>query len=214
MKIKFLLLVAAVFITIGVNAQDTPFRFGVKAGANLSNFSGSDADGSDAKFGFNAGVTVDYAINSNWLIMSGLEFTTKGAKADESVSLDDFDIPELTGSVKIKTTVNAMYLQLPIHAGYSLPVSEGVNLLFHAGPYFAYGVGGKAKVKANGQEMIKIDTFDDNFAKRFDFGLGLGAGVEFGKINAGIGYDFGLVNIMQDGTMRNMNGYLSVGYKF
>lgn len=54
---------------------------------------------------------------------------------------------------------------------------------------------------------------------RFDFGIGLGIGAEFGKINAGLGYDFGLLDVAKniednDLTLRNGNAYISVGYKF
>lgn len=208
MKLKTVLLSAALFsATIGASAQSSPLQFGVKAGANLSNWSG-DINDTDAKFGFNVGVTVDYAFNTNWYLMSGLEFTTKGAKIDL--------ITDYTGEyATAKLTGNAMYLQLPIHAGYKLPIAENTNLVFHAGPYLAYGVGGKVTTKIDGFGKVKDDFFGDHSFKRFDFGLGFGAGVEFGKINAGLGYDFGLVNINQGiGTVRNMNGYLSVGYKF
>ena len=34
------LIVASILLTIGVNAQDKPLTFGVKAGMNISNFSG------------------------------------------------------------------------------------------------------------------------------------------------------------------------------
>lgn len=62
------------------------------------------------------------------------------------------------------------------------------------------------------------DTFSDAILKKFDFGLGLGVGAEFGKINVGLGYDLGLLDISQMGDsnypIRTQNAYLTVGYKF
>ncbi|MDR2954228.1 MAG: PorT family protein [Prevotella sp.] len=52
--------------------------------------------------------------------------------------------------------------------------------------------------------------------KRFDFGVGLGAGAEFGKIGVGLGYDFGLANISDESgfSIKTQNAYLTLGYKF
>lgn len=204
--IKTTLIVAALFFGLTMNAQDQPITFGVKVGANLSNF-GGDVENNKAKFGFNGGVTIDYAITPDFYLLSGLEFTTKGAKYEYKEEGENE-----------KGTMNAMYLQLPIHAGYKLTIAEGTKLVFHAGPYIAYGIGGKI-TDEDSEGKVKWDFFgskEEGLAKRFDFGLGLGAGVEFGKINVGLGYDFGLLNIShsKEGKLRNMNAYLTVGYKF
>ncbi|WP_108821487.1 porin family protein [Dysgonomonas sp. Marseille-P4361] len=217
LKISFL----AVALLIGVvaNAQEKPLTFGVKAGVNLSNYSGKGIEGSDAKIGFNVGVTVDYALNQDVFLLSGLEFTTKGAK---------LRFVEAYGSVAVDATLtmNPKYLQLPLHIGYKLYVSEGMKLNLHLGPYIAYDIGGKGKAKieeisscfdsdATGIEEGYL-SFSEKRMKKFDFGLGLGVGAEFGKIGVGLGYDLGLINISKDNNakIRNMNAYLTVGYKF
>jgi len=206
--IKAILFSVIILFSLNATAQDIPLRFGVKAGANLSTFTG-DLDDLDAKFGFNIGVTVDYSITENIYLSSGLEFTNKGAKAE-------YDFRPVDGD-KYDVTMTANYLQLPIHIGYKLPISEGVIINFHGGPYLAYGIGGKTKFEY-GNKTEKENTFGDDGFKRFDFGLGLGAGVEFGNINVGLGYDFGLVNIADDDdddiSVKNGNAYLTVGYKF
>ncbi len=216
MKILFKtsLIVIALLLGITANAQEKPLTFGVKAGMNLANFSG-DGD-FDSKIGFNVGVTVDYALPSNLYILSGLEFTIKGGKTKAEYIMMEEDV-----AVRYKVTANPMYLQLPVHLGYKLAVTEGVNLVFHTGPYIAYGVGGKrksTKTEYTKDEKNSIggkeDFFGDDKAKRFDFGLGLGAGAEFGKIGVGLGYDFGLVKLYDESNNKNMNAYLSVGYKF
>lgn len=200
---KLILLSAIVLMNLCASAQDKPFTFGVKAGVNLANFSG-DVENNKAKIGYNVGVTVDYAITPEFYLLSGLEFTTKGVKWKAG---DD------------EQKANPMYLQVPVHAGYKIKITEGTRLMLHAGPYVAYGIGGKNSIKENGKEIAKYNFFGDKEsgrAKRFDFGLGLGVGVEFGKINAGLGWDFGLLNFSraENNKLRNMNGYLTVGYKF
>lgn len=209
------LIVAAILLTIGVRAQDKPLTFGVKAGMNISNFSG-DFEDTKAKIGFNAGVTLDFALTNDLYLLTGLEFTSKGAKVNEDTNLK----------------MNLSYLQLPVHAGYKLTVANGTRVVFHAGPYIAYAADGKWKVK--GVED-SVGVFGDEAEaaglkmKRFDFGLGFGVGAEFGQFNAGVNCDFGLVNIADFGmidleefgkldassvSVKNMNVGISLGYKF
>jgi len=216
-KIKVVLFAVALLIGVSASAQDQKITYGIKAGVNMSNMSG-DIDGNKVKIGFNAGVTLDYAFTPDLYLLTGLEFTTKGFKLDEKLDLGDFGFGGI-GNVDAKVTFNPMYLQIPVHVGYKLTIADNTRINFHAGPYVAYGVGGKitAKVNVAGAEGKESESiFGDGKFKRFDFGLGLGAGVEFGKIGVGLGYDFGLVNILDanGASVKNGNAYLSVGYKF
>lgn len=187
-------------VGITVNAQDKPVIFGVKAGVNMSNLNG-DIKHNDVRFGYNIGVTLDYKFTPELYLLTGLDLTTKGLR----INVDD-----------VKASSNLIYLQLPVHVGYKLSISEITKLVFYAGPYVAYGIGGKHKEDAEFIE-VKTDSFRKYGYKRFDFGLGLGVGAEFGKIVTSLGYDFGLTNINgsgSDGKIRNSNAYLTLGYKF
>ncbi len=197
--IKTSLVALALLVSVGASAQ-LPVSFGVKAGANLSNLSEGDMD---AKVGFNVGITADINVAPSLYVLTGLELTTKGAKYDAEVL-----------GIKSSVTLNPMYLQLPIHVGYKLEVVPGTNIVFRAGPYLAYGLGGKSTVKVAGEKQ-KNDFFGDDGADRFDFGIGGGVGAEFGKISATLGYDFGLTKLWDaDGAPKNRNAYLSLGYRF
>lgn len=212
----------ALIISINAGAQDNRFTFGIKAGVNLANFSGNGAQDSDARIGFNFGVTVDYSLAQNYYLLSGLELTMKGAKAkyvSPITANEKLNGPPFSAEIKD----DPIYLQMPIHLGYKLTVTDAFKILFHAGPYVAYGIGGKVKMdRANNLEVEGgFSDFDgylsekDKF-KKFDFGIGLGIGMEFNKIALGIGYDFGLANIADNSNskLRNMNAYFTVGYKF
>ena len=83
---------------------------------------------------------------------------------------------------------------------------------------------GKAKAKVDG-DLVDLgefggnsaseDIFGDDGFKRFDFGLGLKAGVEFSKkYQVAISYDFGLVEVAKDLGMKNRNLMISLGYMF
>lgn len=222
------------FATI-VHAQDTPVSFGVKTGLNLSNANSDNYD-TDLKIGYNVGFTMNIALPVNGLsIMSGLEFTTKGLK--------DISQTQQGITIKILTTADAMYLQVPVHLGFKADISRDAKIIVRGGPYFAYGIGGKTKqeglsIKSDGRTVTldynsmldwfesegqdisgikkEIDTFDsDQGLKRFDIGIGAGIGIEFSSVSATIGYDLGLVNISRDSDpYKNQNIYLSLGYRF
>ena len=98
-------------------------------------------------------------------LQSGLMFTTKGAK-----SKDDED----------KMKVNMIYLQVPVHFAYKADITPGTRVVLHGGPFLAYGVTGKTKIG-----NVSLDTFGKIEiegeglleVKRFDAGLGIGAGI-------------------------------------
>ena len=202
--IKTSLIAIALLIGVSANAQKSPVIFGVKAGINLSSV-GGDSDGADSKVGFQVGVTMDIPLTQEFYVASGLNFTTKGFKVNGFAYENSY----------ADTKFNPMYLELPIHIGYKLPVAENTKLNFHAGPYIAYGVGGKFSAKVGGHKG-DVNVFSTGLLKEFDAGFGLGAGSEFGKIGVGIGYDFGFVNIVDQsgGKLKNQNAYLTLGYKF
>lgn len=214
-NLRMTLVALALAVGVTVSAQEKKVELGVKGGMNISNFSG-DVQNTDAKIGFNVGVTLDYAFTNELYLLTGLEFTTKGAKTNVSESEYEYQNGYGYEHIEvIKGTFNPMYLQIPIHIGYKLDVTENTKLVFRAGPYIAYGVGGKVSAKqANEKESIGI--FRTGLMKNFDFGLGLGVGAEFGKIGVNLGYDFGIINTwdVNEGSVRNGNFAISLGYKF
>lgn len=155
---------------------------------------------------------MEYAITDMWSVRPSLLFITKGAKAEASYEGE-----------KKEVKYNPMYLQLPIMAAASFDLTDNMKFVAKAGPYFGIGVGGKEKNEftyGGITEKEELDFFGDDEdqagGKRFDFGLGIGAGLEFGKIMVNLDAMFGLTKIVDydDVTPRNMTVALSVGYKF
>ena len=203
-KISFVL--ATFFMCLNVSAQDEQISLGVKAGINLSNIVSSydgESESADYKIGPIIGLTVDYKLAESLYLLSGLDLSIKGAKETD----DDYEY-----------VASPIYLHVPIHAGYKIDLSDNMKLVVDAGPFLAFGIAGKVKVKDDDYD-VSTDVFgkeEDGGLKRFDFGFGVGAGLEINKIKIGIGYDWGLTNIDWDKEFktRTRNGYLTVGYKF
>ena len=198
-KLKLSLVIAFLGMISIVGAQNASFS--IRGGLNMSNFYGDELSDKNMKIGFHAGVGADFEFAPNIALQTGLFYTAKGA---EYSSKDEGDL------IDVNTTAN--YLQLPIHLAYKIDVTPGTKVVLHAGPYLAYGIGGKVKVGP-----LSVNTFDGDLGfKPFDAGLGLGVGAEFGRILVDLGWDMGLTNISRfdSGNVKTQNAYLSLGYKF
>ena len=172
-----------------------------KFGMNMSNFTG-DMD-TDMRIGFNVGVGMEYQFSDMWSIQPSLMFTQKGAKQDE-------------------VKMNPMYLEIPVLAAARFAIADNQNIVVKAGPYFAFGIAGKAKYEYEGKSK-KLELFgdgdDQEGAKRFDLGLGVGVAYEIGKFFVSLDGEFGLTKVIDfevDGVSnpKNMNFSIGVGYKF
>ena len=207
---KILLFFALVAMSVvSINAQDN-LKWGVMAGMNVSKYT---ITGFDSRIGFHAGIKAELGLSQEasgaYMDFAAL-LTLKGAKIDAG-SLASFKM-------------NPYYLEVPVHIGYKYAVNDDFALLGSAGPYIAVGLFGKAKAKVDG-DLVDLgefggnsaseDIFGDDGFKRFDFGLGLKAGVEFSKkYQVAISYDFGLVEVAKDLGMKNRNLMISLGYMF
>lgn len=221
-------IIAFVILLSGLTyAQESPIKFGVKAGMNLSNLSG-DTENPQSKIGYQIGITLDYKLTDNFFLHSGVDYTNKGYKEKAETITEVEEGMEITVS-NARLTIDANYLQLPIHIGYVAYRSNSTNIYFTTGPYIAFGVGGKTKITGlasipeydlrNEFFSTKVNTFRKGMLKDLDLGFGAGIGVEYNKLDFKIGYDFGLINIYsplenEDQSLKNGNAYLTIGYKF
>jgi hypothetical protein len=104
-------------------------------------------------------------------------------------------------------------LEVPLNLAYKFPINESAKFFIQGGPYLGYAVSGKFK----GSDYSESIKFKDDL-KRFDLGLGFGAGVEFGSIVASLNYEFSMTNIAADTeysgdyTIKNKVFQISVAY--
>lgn len=174
--------------------------YNIKAGMNMSDFTKDDF--SKMKVGFQIGVGMDYAFDNTWSFQPSLLLTTKGAKSD---SEEDFEVK-----------ANPIYIELPLMLAAKVNVASDVNVVFSAGPYVAYGIGGKNTVETSGIS-VETDFFgdeDEGGAKRFDAGVGTGVGLELSKFLIGFNAELGLTKLYSDSSSKNINFAVTVGYRF
>ncbi|MBZ4190086.1 porin family protein [Niabella beijingensis] len=218
------------------SAAFSQVQFGVRAGVNFSNAVVRDAD--DNKMptnlltGFHAGVTAELPLGDEFAVSPGLLFNTKG-----------YQYKVTSDGLTVTVNQHPYYLELPVNFLYKPELGNG-RLLLGAGPYLAYGIGGRWKGKGamgntttsrSGSLEFKNDIsstdssyLDYNnlkklpYGKPFDVGAALLAGYEFSnKFSVQLNGQMGLLNIAPkvDGKetgerLKNMQFGLSVGYKF
>lgn len=216
--------VAGLVMAMGVQAQTglwdsgkpaQPVTFGVRAGMNVATV-GGDEDDAKSKIGFFGGLGVDFNIVNSLSINSGLFFTQKGCKTDDI----DMDIEGYPMDANARFTMN--FIELPVYLSYRLPLNLESSLQVFFGPYFDYGVYGKAtadvkfKGELHGEKLSQsMDLFDDDYDfKRFHVGLGLGAAYTWSRFSVGLSYQWGMTEVVADAESYWNNFNISVGYNF
>jgi len=200
------------FFVLQINSQ---VKFGVKAGVNLSTMLDKDSiqtysDDYKIKPGFNLGATGTFLISESFAIESGLVFSSKGYKMEESGS---------------EIGVSLYYFEVPLNLLYKLDLSS-FSLIVHSGPYF--GIGTRATAKSdeyiftdnNGNEVNKknlnLGKSKSDFAKQLDYGVNAGVGVEFEPVTFCIQYGFGLANLSNnlenENELKNRVLSISIAY--
>lgn len=206
--------------------EDKLVTFGIRAGVNLQNIYGNDVMGKklegDFATGFHAGVTTDLFVSEGFYLQPGLIYSVKGAKKT---------------SGDVKSTQELSYIELPVNVLFKPAVGSG-RLLLGAGPYAAYGISGKSKIK-NGITAIELDAkFKSKisaaeyatallnagyFVKPWDFGGNILVGYELNnglslQLNGQLGLSKinpAVEDIAADKSKWNNIGFgASLGYKF
>ena len=209
MKKLFLGLVLTTAVALSTKAQVY-----VQGGLNLANVT-KTKDGQTEKNNilpsFNVGVLGRLPITTMFSLESGLLLTGRGSKAETYFN---------GGNDYVKTKFNPLYIEMPLNAVVKIPLEKESNVFFNAGPYVAVDIGGKSRQESKFGPLMSSSTSnikfsnDDPFTseeedagydrlKRFDVGLNLGGGVQFGRIMLKANYGIGLTKI--NSTQSNNN---------
>lgn len=188
---KLIIMMVMVVMAITASAQvDEGFRMGVRVNGGLSNVIG---DGDDMTFGYGFGWVAEYNFNSNLFFQSGLGLENIAHKEKA-----------------IDGTLNAFYLQLPVHIGYRFGLGGKSSMFIQAGPTVGVGLfGSKIEWYSSYSETNYFDL-----AKRFDLGVGGRVGVEVSKFQISVGANYGVLEVFDGGDYHNFNVNLGLAYMF
>ena len=178
MKAKLTFAVTLLLVALMGRAQN----IGIKGGINISTMKISALGLGVAQkslVGMHVGPVADFQILHNLYFNTGLLYSLKGFR-------EEFTDPGSTESLN--------YLVIPINIACKVPVSDHSRVRILAGPYLGYALSGKDK---SGGESTDIEFGPDGM-KRFDYGIGIGAGVEFGSVVTSLNYEHGLARLIDD----------------
>jgi hypothetical protein len=180
---------AALFVLPVAHAQ---VSFGLKAGLNVSSFSGSDApNNTDPRLGFAGGVTADVPLG-----MSGLAFRPEVLYTMKGVQ-----------SANGNTTLAVDYIEVPALLAYEAPVTySGLRLGAYAGPTLAF----KVRESLDGRlGSVNADVFNST-----DVGAAFGATAGAGAFSVDARYTLGLTDAADNLSLRNNAFTISGVYRF
>ena len=190
---KIFSILCAIIFSLGLSAQT---QFGLEAGLNMSNITGSDwkdAFGHSTKMrpGIRIGPTAAFELSDEVTLKTGLIYSVKGWESSmDIITTDIFGFILSTEEVDYSQSIN--YLEIPTN--FSFSVSDQLFLM--AGPYFGILLGGTTYV-GDDSESTDMDGF-----RTIDTGLNLGAGFAATEsLNINLGYQLGLTSIDEDGDL-------------
>lgn len=113
-----------VLFSLGTAAFSQSFKFGPKAGMNISNYTGGNIE-SDALVGFHLGGLLNFGIGKNFSIQPEVLFSTQGAKVDDAGTKKDYKINYVSVPVMLKLRSNGGFY---IEAGPQVAFRANENI--------------------------------------------------------------------------------------
>ena len=167
------------------------YRFGIVAGQNISNIKTDNESVMDIIPGVMAGVAAQIIWPMGFTIQPEILYSKKGSMFSGSGLRYKID-----------------YVEIPVKVKYRLNVAFVKPFAFVA-PYGAYALGLTEEGEVHGD-----DTFS-NLVKKWDYGVGAGAGFDVWRIQLSFKYSWGFAQIIQETfTIRNKVFTLSAGVFF
>ncbi len=199
---KLAIIFAFCLATTSVFAQSITARTGIRGGFSASNLRIKEYTDRNPLYGFHVSAFTQIPVITDFLyIQPEVGYTNKGTRAT-------FDVANFENENKFKLN----YVEVPVLATFK--IGDFVDI--HAGPYVGYLL--KAAAENNnslGGASTVLDT--DNF-KRFDYGVGAGLTLYFGKFLISTRYNLGLQKVADSfvaqqvlGNAKNTSAQLSVG---
>lgn len=187
---KKLLFSLCLLLSVGVVANQAQAQtgFGIRGGVNFANLNDTDAE-LDSRTGLMAGVYFNFPItNSPVSIQPEVLYTQKGYKiGDDAIKLD--------------------YIEVPVLAKFDF-ITDGA---FTPNVYFGPSVG--FNVSAEDEAGLIQGDIEDS-VNDTEFGVVVGGGVDFGRLDLGVRYGAGLTETFDGGEGKNGVFSITAGVGF
>lgn len=135
---KKVILIIVCFIAASMNVGAQGIKFGVKGGANFSDFDGKDINSSTLT-SYHFGALVEIKVFSKFAIQPEAMFSSQGAKVEGS---DDFKLDYISVPVLAKFYLISDRLSLDVGPQFSFLVNDNLEETYKTESFDFAGVGG------------------------------------------------------------------------
>ena len=99
----------------------------------------------------------------------------------------------------LKLSMDMMSINIPVNLAYKFDIKEGMSFVPYAGLFLRYNLSGETELSQYGNKVTS-DMFDEDEGDgdRIQYGLQIGARLDFNKFNVGVSYGFDINEIMDD----------------
>ncbi|MBR1405397.1 MAG: PorT family protein [Bacteroidales bacterium] len=188
MKKKILAIVlAAMSLALTVGAQP---RMGVLAGFTSSKASVSEFEASSVSL-YHAGVAFNFPLGVGFAVQPQLTYQVKGTSLDQIHSLADVSAQDMNLKVG--------YVEIPVQIQYGVDLMAFRPYVF-AEPFIGFGINMTSKYSADDSVLEKLtNEFKDADLRRFEYGLGFGAGIDVWRLQLSAKYFWNFGKLSADG---------------
>ena len=203
------LAVALLGLAVPASAQAS---FGVKAGLNVSNFVGDDANGSEARLGFVGGLTSRLAVNPSVALQLEALYSQKG---------DTFDAIVLEGARDYQIDTRIDYLEIPASLRLGVPLSPLLDAGVSLGGYVGVPLSSSLSVDGDVPSDVVRDVEDIDLDPATDYGVLIGVDIGSGPFYVDGRYTLGLAGATDNDPVfgldldrKNSVASFTFGYRF
>jgi hypothetical protein len=185
------LLILSTIVALGIFSTQAKAQsnvgFGIRGGVNFSQLNNTDLN-DHTHTGLLLGLYFDGSIYKNLVLFQPeVLYTQKGFETRN---------PDLTFRID--------YIEIPLEFRVNAVNPSGVVPFVYAGPYVAF------KINTDFPDSFpdEVNQYISDHVNNTEFGISVGAGIDFGHLNLGVRYDAGLTDTFDHGDAKN--GVLSI----
>lgn len=196
------LLIIAVTALMAFSVSAAAQGFGVTAGLNFNSAKIQDVK-MDAKTGWNVGVTYALNLPLGFSLQPSLVYTQSAASID--MNLVPSELSSFTGNLKANMTqvIGSVTLPVSLQWGPDLIVARP---FIDVTPYVGYSLVNKVKGSIGSATADGSVIIEETGNNAFDYGVGIGAGVNVWKLQAIVRYNWNF------GPLGNLKDFTDIGF--
>jgi len=148
---------------VGAAQAQTGIKIGLKGGANLASYTGTDSKDTKAKYGFSAGATFNFALSDLISIQPELLYSQKGIKLDYSGNNNsDAVVFKNSGATAGTFGQTLSYIDVPVLMRVNTGGSDGSGLFFELGPQGSFLIAQRGFIDSGDKATVVLVGPDRN----------------------------------------------------